>query len=267
MKRNGQGGFSLIELMAALTIMMIIMGVVFQQMTEVQKRSRVEEVQLDIFQTAREFIDQMTRDIHQAGFPNGKMYGTAAQNPGQTYNAVGIFYISPTRVDFEGDVDGDGQVDYIAYTLVPKSNAPGNENCPCLRRSQQFKILGATTPYNPTLQVPNFRTQVENITFRPPGGGPFDPTNIANVVIFRAFDKFGTEIPLPASGLTRTVFDPLDDGWTVDPLRPNIPDPSGITKIWTVQINLDVLAPKTDVGAQGYQRPEVFLTATAQVTN
>jgi prepilin-type N-terminal cleavage/methylation domain-containing protein len=80
MKRNTQAGFSLIELMAALAIMMVIMGVVFQQMTLVQKRSRVEEVRLDIFQTAREFIDQMTRDIHQAGFPNGKMYTVSGQD-------------------------------------------------------------------------------------------------------------------------------------------------------------------------------------------
>lgn len=265
MKRNKQAGFSLIELMVALVILMIIMGTVFQQMDIVQKTNRAEEVKLDIFQTAREFIDQMTRDIHQAGFPNPKMYGTTAQNPGQTYNAVGIFYISPTRVDFEGDVDGDGTVDYIAYALVPKSNAPGNENCPCLRRSQQPKALGTTTPYDPTLQVPNFRTQVENITYRPPGGGPFNPTNISNVVVFRAFDKFGNEIALPTAGLTRTTFDPLDDGWSTDPAHPS--DPSGITKIWTVQINLDVQAPQANVGAQGYQRPEVFLTATAQVTN
>jgi prepilin-type N-terminal cleavage/methylation domain-containing protein len=266
MKRNTQAGFSLIELMAALAIMMVIMGVVFQQMTLVQKRSRVEEVRLDIFQTAREFIDQMTRDIHQAGFPNSKMYTVSGQDPGDQKNAVGIFFISPTRVDFQGDVDGDGVVDYISYALFPQSNNPGFQNCPCLRRSQQPKqpMLGAS-PYVPLSQPPNFRTQVENITFRPPGGGPFNPANINGVVIFRAFDKFGQEIPLPAAGLTRTTFDPLDDGWQTDPAH--LSDPSGITKIWTVQINLDVQAPSSDVGSQGYDRPEVFLTATAQVTN
>jgi prepilin-type N-terminal cleavage/methylation domain-containing protein len=270
MKRNRQAGFSLIELMAAVAIMMIIMGTVFQQMSTVQKRSRTEEIKLDTFQTAREFIDQMTRDIHQAGFPNGKMYGAAFQDPGRDSNAVGIFFISPTEIHFQGDVDGDGIVDYVSYKLFPRSNNPGDENCPCLRRSQLLKQpMILASPYQPWTQAPQFRTQVENITFRPPGGGAFDPTNISNVVIFRAFDKFGNEVPnpgpLPATGLQRTTFDPLDDGWSTDPAHPS--DPSGITRIWTVQINLDVQAPLADIGSQGYERPEVFLTATAQVTN
>jgi hypothetical protein len=59
--------------------------------------------------------------------------------------------------------------------------------------------------------------------------------------------------------LTKTNFDPTDDGWQ--------PTSELINRIWTVQINLDVQAPTTDLGARGAGRPEVFLTATAQVTN
>jgi prepilin-type N-terminal cleavage/methylation domain-containing protein len=258
--RNRQQGFSLIELLVAIGILMVLMGVVFQQIDTVQKRNREEEVKLDIFQTAREFIDQMTRDIHQAGFPNGKMYTAAGQAPGLQTNAVGIFYISPTEVHFQGDVDADGIVDYVAYKLVPRSSNPGDASCPCLRRSQLQKSPSAVTPYSPFIQAPDFRTQVENITFKVSGS----PTSIAGERIFRAFDKFGNEVDI-TSGLTRTTWDPLDDGWSTDPTHPS--DPSGITKIWTIQINLDVQAATRDVGARGQNRPEVFLTATAQVTN
>jgi prepilin-type N-terminal cleavage/methylation domain-containing protein len=254
--RNRQRGFSLIELLVAIAILMIIMGIVFQQVDIVQKRNRQEEVKLDIFQTAREFIDQMTRDIHQAGFPNGKMYTSAYQNPGLQTNAVGLFYISPTEVHFQGDVDADGIVDYVAYKLVPRSTNPGDANCPCLRRSQLQKADDPSTPYDPFGQAPDFRTQVENITFKVSGS----PTSISGERIFRAFDKFGSEVDI-TSGLTRTTFDPLDDGWQATS------DPSGITRIWTIQINLDVQAPTTDIGARGAGKPEVFLTATAQVTN
>lgn len=260
MKRNRQAGFSLIELMVAMLILTVIMGSVFQQVSFIQKRNRTEEVKLDIFQTSREFIDQMTRDIHQAGFPNGKMYDAAGQNPADLKNAVGIFYISPTEVHFQGDVDADGQVDYVAYKLVPQSKDPGDENCPCLRRSQLLKAAIGGSPYEPLKQPPDFRTQVENITFKISK----DPTNVAGERIFHAFDKYGNEIDI-TGGLTRTTFDPLDDGWQTDPAHPS--DPSGITKIWTVQINLDVQAPTTDIGSRGAGRPEVFLTATAQVTN
>ncbi len=258
--RNRQQGFSLIELLVAIGILMVLMGIVFEQINTVQKRNREEEVKLDIFQTAREFIDQMTRDIHQAGFPNGKMYTSAGQDPGLQTNAVGLFYISPTEVHFQGDVDADGVVDYVAYKLVPQSSNPGDANCPCLRRSQLQKSPSTTSPYNPFIQAPDFRTQVENITFKVSGS----PTSIAGERIFRAFDKFGNEVDI-TGGLTRTTWDPLDDGWSTDPLRPS--DPSGITKIWTIQINLDVQAATRDVGARGQNRPEVFLTATAQVTN
>lgn len=247
--RNRQRGFSLIELLVAMAILMIIMGIVFQQVDIVQKRNRQEETKLDIFQTAREFIDQMTRDIHQAGFPNGKMYTSSYQNPGLRTNAVGVFFISPTEVQFQGDVDADGIVDYVAYKVFPQSASAGDANCPCIRRSQLRKADDPSTPYDPFGQAPVFRTQVENITLR------------GSSNIFRAFDKFGNEITLPTTGLTRTTFDPLDDGWQATS------DPSGITKIWTIQINLDVQAPTTDVGARGAGRPEVFLTATAQVTN
>lgn len=260
--RNRQHGFSLIELLVAIGILMVIMGIVFQQVDLVQKRSRQEEVKLDIFQTAREFIDQMTRDIHQAGFPNGKMYANSAdRDPGRDINAVGIFYISPTEIHFQGDVDADGIVDYVAYKLVPQSTTAGDENCPCLRRSQLQKSPSTASPYNPFIQTPEFRTQVENITFKVSGS----PTSVAGERIFRAFDKFGNEVDI-TGGLTRTIWDPADDGWTPNNIT-HAPDPSNITKVWTVQINLDVQSPTTDVGARGAGRPEVYLTATAQVTN
>ena len=62
-----QAGFSLIEMLLVIAILMVVMGMVFRQIDFLQKRNRTEQVRLDIFQTSREFIDQMTRDIHQAG--------------------------------------------------------------------------------------------------------------------------------------------------------------------------------------------------------
>jgi prepilin-type N-terminal cleavage/methylation domain-containing protein len=256
-KHERQAGFSLIELMVAILIMMVIMGAVFSQMDNVQKRSRSEQVKLDMFQTAREFIDQMVRDIHQAGFPNGKLYpdmvGTAPLYDGYALdwrNAVGIYYISPTEVRFQGDVNGDGQVDVVAYRLVPQSNAPGDQNCPCLRRSQSDKAVGLM----PMAQVLNFQTQVENISVV-----SNDPTNLANTTIFIPYRKDGTPVLFGAGGsMTRFNYDPKDDGVTGA-------NPDPINQIWSVRVLLTVQGQVGDIGTN--QRPQAFLTATAQVNN
>ena len=270
MKRNRQAGFSLIELMVSILILMILMGAVFSQLDNVQKRARSEEVKLDMFQTAREFIDQMVRDIHQAGFPNGKLYpdlplGTAPLYPEYATdprNAVGVYYITQNEIRFQGDVDGDGFVDIVAYKLFPQSGASGDQNCPCVRRA--FLSTNPAIPPNPALGLPatavplgpaEFKTQVENIRVI-----SNNPTDITNTVIFIPYDKTGQPVDLSLYGgsLTKQNFDPKDDGVTGASADP-------INRIWSVRILLTVQGQVGDIGTA--QRPTAFLTATAQVNN
>src|SRR5213075_1247846 len=62
-------GFSLIEMMVALAIVSIIMGSVFKSIDLTQRVSRSQQVKLDLTQQAREFVDQLTRDLRSAGYP------------------------------------------------------------------------------------------------------------------------------------------------------------------------------------------------------
>ena len=240
-----QAGFSLIELMIVILLLSVIMGSVFGQIDLVQKRFRSEQSKLEVVQTAREFMDQMIRDIHQNAFPNVRMYqigpGTSVLggNLADYYstsanNAVGIVFISPTSVRFEGDVAGDGNVYAVAYTLFPASANPGDESCPCLRRSQVFKADGVA----PIAQATDYRTQVENLS-----------TTSSNV--FSAFAQDGSPVVVTA-GLTRTGFNPNDLN-------------DSVNKIFTIQIKLNVQGARSDIGTT--QRPQVFLTATAQINN
>lgn len=235
-RRNSQLGFSMIELMLSMLILSIIMGAVFNEVAKVQRRYRMEEQRLDVFQTSREFLDQMIRDIHQAGFPNPKMYapGSLGASPQTSQlNAVGIFFASDTSIRFEADVDSDGWVDSMSYTLQPNSGGPGDQNCPCLRRSQVRKAPGI----DPTAQALNYQTQVESVQ--------------GTIGIFQFYTKEGNEVTFPG-GATRTIWDPLSNA---EPLN----------NVYTVRINLNVRAQGGDIMTG--DRPQVFLSSSAQVNN
>lgn len=161
MKRN-QRGFSLIELMAVLVILTIVMGVVFRQMISLQQRYRAEAVKTDTFGEAREFMDQFARDIHQSGYPTTKIYaqGVVGATPQAaaplSIVAVGLVRATPTDFVMEGDVDGDGVIDSVRYTV----QAAANGMCPCsVQRSQIFKLNGQQ-PWN---QPFSYNTEIQGV--------------------------------------------------------------------------------------------------------
>jgi prepilin-type N-terminal cleavage/methylation domain-containing protein len=174
-KYSRQRGFTLIELLMVVLLLSIVVGAVFSQIERAQVRYRVEDQRVDLTQQEREFIDQFTRDLHQAGYPSASMYGTSV-----TANQVarGPISLSSNDIVIEGDVDGDGLVDTVEYSYFDgsgwTSSAPNP--CPCIRRSQVQKgtAAGATTTF----------TQVQNVV-----GTSF----------FTAFDAGGGTISLPAS--------------------------------------------------------------------
>jgi prepilin-type N-terminal cleavage/methylation domain-containing protein len=242
-----QSGFSLIELMIVILLLSVIMGSVFSQIDLVQKRFRTEQNRIDISQTAREFLDQIVRDVHKAGYPNLRLYQSGAFTDTDSYHyksalvGIGLFYIDPTMIKFEGDLNGDGKVQNVAYKLETDTTAAGNENCPCLRRAQETKADGA----DPFAWVPTYQTQVENI----------DPATISTLPVFSAFDNTGATQSV-AGGITKTNFNPDDTG-------PSASDP--INRIWTIQVQMSVRGQNIDLSSTA--RPEVFLTATAQINN
>lgn len=66
---NRQIGFTLIELLVALGIFLVITGAAFTLLSTSQKRYQSESQVLTSFQEARLGLDQMVRDINDAGFP------------------------------------------------------------------------------------------------------------------------------------------------------------------------------------------------------
>jgi prepilin-type N-terminal cleavage/methylation domain-containing protein len=64
-----QMGFTLVELMTALAIFLLICGAAFTLLGSSQQRSRTESQILTSFQEARLGLDQIVRDVNDAGYP------------------------------------------------------------------------------------------------------------------------------------------------------------------------------------------------------
>ncbi len=75
-RRQGELGFSLIELLVALGIFLVITGAAFTLLGSSQKRYQTDSQILTSFQEARLGVDQMVRDINDAGYPPPTFVGT-----------------------------------------------------------------------------------------------------------------------------------------------------------------------------------------------
>ena len=164
-RKTPREGFSLLELLITVVLLSVMMAAVISQISEVQQRARTEQVKVDIFQEAREFADQLVRDLHQTGYPSIRMFDTTSWSPalaspstGDSRLATGVTLIGAGEVRFEADVDGSGNVSILDYSL----QATGN-NCPCLQRSQVLKSSGGTSFSNEIQNVQSAGTNVDPI--------------------------------------------------------------------------------------------------------
>ena len=179
MHRKSQAGFSLIEMLVACAITMVIMGAIFAQVIQGQKYSAAQEAKLDLFQESRQFMDQMTRDLRAAGYPNTRNFEADPVSPAQNspQEAVGLVKLDVGELWFESSIDGSGTVSVVHYKLV----ATG-ASCPCLVRSQTPKVTGDPL----TDQGESDQTEVQNVL----NGTSSDP-------IFKAYYADGTSVTLP----------------------------------------------------------------------
>lgn len=198
--RKSQSGFTFLEMMVSMVILLMITAAAFQLLNTVQTRKNSEEKKIDILEESREFVDELSRDLRNSGFPGAAMYGCgriqsgAAQivNPGcplganpqtSTLYASGLVAVSATDILFEGDVNQDGNIDSVRYQLT----AAAGGTCPCsLFRSQ--------VPKNPGWPYPNGVSVGAN--------GPGTQGNSFNVEVDNVINSTGGLAPYPISGNT-----------------------------------------------------------------
>ena len=226
--RSNQQGFSLVELMIVVVLLLTMMATVFQLINQAIARSGTEQSKLDMFQESREFMDQLSRDLHEAGYPSTQNLAssvlTVSPIVNDHRNAVGIVKITSGDLWFEGNVDGTGVVYSVQYHL-DTSTANG---CPCLRRSQQVKIDG-----NP-------------VTGQTPATYEVEVQGVQNTNIFSAFlhGATGTPVALPVDFNT---------------------DGSTIANIDTIETVLTIKS--THVDSQTLKNPTTSLISTIRLNN
>jgi prepilin-type N-terminal cleavage/methylation domain-containing protein len=133
--RTVQSGFTLIELMVSVAIFLLICGAIFELMGTTQNRFKTESQVLNAFEEARLGLDQIVRDVNDAGYPPQNHFSGAPPasayaaspvawmpsypaTPCQIGTAGGGTCTTPSDFDLitEGDVDGTGVV-WIRYQL------------------------------------------------------------------------------------------------------------------------------------------------------
>ena len=131
-KRNKQSGFTLLEMMVSVLVFVLISGTIFQILSSTQRKGQTESEFRDTFQEARLGLDQIVRDISDAGYPPANHFSVLpavagyAQTPvawSPNYPAttctVGGTCTTPSAYDviFEEDYDGSGAVKWVRYQL------------------------------------------------------------------------------------------------------------------------------------------------------
>jgi Tfp pilus assembly protein PilW len=224
--RDGRaGGFTLIEAMVGLLILTLITAAIFSLLNRVQVASASESSKLDLTQEAREFADQIVRDIHMAGYPKLTMYSPPLPNSSPLV-AAGLVRVSPTEILLEGDVETSGTVDSVDIQYVPQD--PADKNCPCLRRTETSK--GAATAAISS-------TEVDHLM--PPGTGPGQ----SGEDMFAFFDKNGNPVNVAGGVDTSTAG-----------------GQSTIDSIQTVKINLNLFSAAVDPASNKAQRISLSVT-------
>ena len=236
-----QKGFSLIELMISMVVLLAVLGVVLGAVAQLQRRNSAENVKMDMVQSTREFLDQAVRDLHQTGFPPANMYNAPVAPAINNVNvAAGLVSVGSNNLQFEGDVDSNGTVQSVTIQLVGSDGTTIGGACPCtLRRGRVSKSLGSP--------------------FQQPAGAQLIPTyysELANVSannVFSAYDRYGYAVPLPIDLNTPPVA-------TASPASPVT-----IKSIKTIQMVVNVQSPTLDL--QNKAAPIVSMTSQVRIYN
>jgi type II secretory pathway pseudopilin PulG len=197
-------GFSLLEMMIVVLVLMIIMGAVFKSINMTQQTSNSQQIKLDLTQQAREFVDQITTDLRNSGYPYKRNMtlgtvdpGSSQSSPYNTFtsaydpnNAPGLIYVNNGQLWFAASMDGangSSGAGSANVKIIRYDYAATGTNCPCLRRTEFTRSGG-----DPLTDAQNPGAAPAQLEIQGVQGG----TSASNA-IFTVYDATGSAITLP----------------------------------------------------------------------
>jgi prepilin-type N-terminal cleavage/methylation domain-containing protein len=175
-----QEGFSLIELLVALGIFLVVTGAAFTLLGNSQQRYRTESQVLNSFQEARLGLDQIVRDVNDAGYPPPSFFQAAFPNLSASFPfawspnypaqpcQLGAGCATPGAFDLIVETnpnpqDPNSQVQWIRYQL----QLPQQVQVPTLMRGMVPKVSGDDPAFDTAANLAPFVQNVVNTPAQP----------------------------------------------------------------------------------------------------
>ena len=157
--RRAEGGFSLIELMLVLAIFTVLTAAALSLSMVAQNSLWNVQGSTSLLDSGLRTLTLMKQEIRLAGHPDAGSFSAAAvsHHPGIAANS----FTTATGYDliFEGDVNGDGQVEQVEYTLPTGSQT--------LLRRVTPKNLDGTIPAGSTVSATLLSNVQNQLTGQP----------------------------------------------------------------------------------------------------
>lgn len=233
--KSSQSGFTLIELMVALGIFLLVCGAAFTLLGSSQQRYKTESQVLTSFQEARLALDQIVRDVNDAGFPPPIYAGTDS-----TIYAKSPFAWSPGYPGTPCQIGTGGGG--TCTTSIAGNTSPGD-----------FDLIIETNPSPPTYpKVQWIRYQLQGTTLlrgaadKVYGDNPDTDTGAQLV----PFVQNVVNVTSPPGGVPIAIFSYICDTPTVPqypaPLCPSAGADNSPANIRDVTVTLIVSTPTPD---------------------
>jgi type IV pilus assembly protein PilW len=202
-QREVQRGFSLVEILIAMSVGMVVLGLVYNVFTLLSKQFTKQEVVVEMQQNARMAMDIITREILLAGYNPARTLTkcSGAMEPASpSTTCVGIRSASAGSISLASDLDGDGDLtaddtnsnENIVYD---RGESPAGSGIYALRRKSNN---GTPQPAIENLDFLGFSY------FNAGGGTPTDLANIRKIRITIRVKAAKADPAYPTNGGFRT---------------------------------------------------------------